>query len=171
MAGLNYTSVIRILDQEPLLDDATLISSAQLCLFAQDAEAEIDGMLAARYTVPISGSPPLLQTVATKLSIGLVLSQRIFTQERLQESEWPKAFLDSSRETLNRLLKGEMTLVTSAGTVIAGRNDLSEVWSNTQDYAPTFAEIDHTRQVVDRDKIEDLEDARDLDSFRDRLLS
>lgn len=170
MANLNYTSVQRIFDQEPLLDDATIISSSQLCKFAEDAEAEVNGMLAARFTIPISGSPPLLQTVATKLTIGLVLSQRIFTQERLQESDWPKAFIDSARDTLDRLLEGKMTLVSSAGTVVAARNDLSEIWSNTKDFAPTHTELEPTRHVIDPDKIQELEDARNLDSLADRIL-
>jgi len=162
MPALNYTTVRRILDQEPMLDDATLISSAGIYSYAEDAEAKIHGVLAARFTVPISGSPPLLQAVATKLAIGLILAERIYTQERKEKSEWVSHFLDTSMETLKSIADGKMTLVNSAGTVVGARNDLSELWSNTMTYVPTHDELDPQLHRIDPDKVDDLETSREL---------
>ena len=160
--SLNYTTVEHILDQLPMLDDLTIVSSLQIATFAQDAEAEIDGWLAQRYTTPVTGSPPLLRTAATKLSIGLILSQNVFTQERINSSEWPEAFVTNAKRIMKGLVDGKMILVSSAGAVIDSRNDLTEVWSNTMNYHSTKSELDPTREFVDEDKTEALEDERDL---------
>jgi len=170
VAAVNYTSVDRITDQLPALIKDTDISSSTLCSYAEDAENEINGSLARRFTIPVSGSPPLLQTIATKIATGLLLSQHIFTQERLKKSEWPDAFLEAPREMLEKLASGEMTLVNSAGTLVEARNDVGTVWSNTSAYEPTITELPETRQIVDPDKIEDLESDRNLDPFPDRIL-
>jgi len=168
--SLSYTTVERIYAQVPILENPTVISSSQVATYAEDAEAEIDATLAGRYEVPISGEPPILRTIATKLTCGLILSQRVFTQERLKDSVWPAAFLISPRDTLRMLASGVMTLVASGGVVVAARNDLSEVWSNTQDWHPTTTELDPTRQIVDRDKIDALEDERDLGAWPEHML-
>lgn len=169
--SLNYTTVERIFQQVPLLDDAAIVSSAQVATYAQDAEAEIDGALAGRFTVPVADDPPLLRAVATKLAAGMILSQKVFTQERLNDSDWPEAFLTSARDTLEKLASGEMTLVASGGAVISARNDLSEVWSNTADYEPTMTELDPSRQIIDPDKIDDIESDRGLGDWPDRLIT
>jgi len=160
--SLNYTTVEHIWNQLPMLEETSIVSSLQVASFAQDAEAEIDGLLAQRYTVPVAGAPPLLRTAATKLTLGLILSQNVFTQERVNSSEWPEAFISNAKRIMKGLVDGKYLLVSSAGTLIDTRNDLTEVWSNNMTYHSTKTELDPTREFIDEDKTTALEDEREL---------
>lgn len=158
--SLSYTTVDYIIAEEPSVNSITDVQSSTLFKFAEDAEAEINIRLALRYEIPVSGSPPALRAYATDVAIYRTL-RRAFSQERLQKSTW----VDSYKEALDRvdmLSSGKHVLVDSAGAVIAARTDLREVWSNTKDYAPSVAELHPTRLRTDPDKVDDLEDARDI---------
>lgn len=160
-----YTSVDRVLEQEPMLGSVTTLTSAHMFTFVQDAEAEVDATIALRYAVPVTGEPPILRTVATDLAIYRIL-RRFYTQERLKDSVWPQAFKEA-RDTLKMLAEGSKLLVDTSGTLIAARSDVDEVWSSTEAYHPTFHEGPRGSHIVDEDKLEDIADERDLGSFGD----
>jgi phage gp36-like protein len=145
-----------------MVGSMSAVSSSTLATFGDDAEAEINVRLSKLYVVPVPGSPPALVSIATDLLVHRLLSRRTFTQERTKKSEWPDAFAKDAHELLDKLASGEATLVDSAGTLIAARTDVMEVWTNKQNYQPTFDEHGRYDQVQDPDKIDDLEDARDL---------
>ena len=159
----SYTSVNRIYQQLPAIGSMTTLSSAQVLTFVEDAENEINARLAPLYTVPVTGSgvPPILETLATNMAQYRILSRRVMTQEKLKESGWVDRFKEDS-ELLQKIADGGISLVDSSGTIIAGRTDQREVWSNTKDYLPTFTELGDLDQVQDPDKIDDLADERDL---------
>ena len=161
MPTLNYTSVARVYDQEPAIETISDLTSAHVYSFGEDAEAEINAALARNYTIPVTGSPPILQTIATDITIYRILSRRVFSQERLQASTWPNAFKES-RDLLKALVEGNSPLVNSAGTVITARTDLAQATSNTENYTQTFSELNDIEAVIDPDKRDDLRDERDL---------
>ena len=159
--ALSYTSVERVFDIVPMLGELSSLTSAQVVIFGEHAEAEVNVALARNYTVPVSGNPPMLQALATELCIYRILAQRVFTQERLQDSVWPTVFKDA-RELLAELAKGSGLLVDSAGTVIGARTDIASPKSNTMDYHSTFSDLPPIDWFHDKDKVDDLEDERDL---------
>lgn len=156
----NYASVADMLERLPKLD-ATTVTSAQLNVFLRDAEAEVDAKLAKRYATPVSGSPPILNNISATLALGRVLTMRVFTGGALDDSDWPDKFVEDARDLLDALADGSATIVTSAGSEVAGRTDVSEMWSSTKGYQPTNTERGPLRDSIDPDKVDDLDDARE----------
>jgi len=159
----NYTSVDRVYDLEPLVGSLADLTSAQLLsTFIDTAEAEMNARLARRYTVPISGTIPLLQAVADDIAVYRVLSRRMFTQDQLKDSVWPDRFKESL-ETLNEIASGKVLLVDDSGAVVSTLGTVVSAKTNVEAYLPTFHEgggwLD---QVKDPDKVDDLLDERDL---------
>lgn len=153
----------------PGIGSRTNIVSADLHNnFLLTAESIIDSRLAKLYTLPITTecscgdtcNIPILQTIATDLSLYRLLAQRIFTQEKKNESMWPDKF-KQAMELLNDIAEGSMELVTEAGEIINERTDLAGVESSSEDYSPTMTEDDTRFQVDDPDKIEDIRTERD----------
>lgn len=81
-----------------------------------DAEAEIDGYLAARYSVPLINVPPLIARLASDLARYFLCGARANELERARYADAVK--------TLRAIGKGEMIL--DAGTVPAGGVGLNE---------------------------------------------
>ena len=91
-----------------------------------------------------------------------VLARRVFTQERMKESTWPQVFKEALGQ-LEEIAKGSIQLVGSDGTLVPTLSGNREMWSNTKDYHPTFVDgLSDLDQFHDPDKIDDLEDDKDL---------
>lgn len=167
---LQYTSVPRILTEEPKIGSASTITSAQMFQSAEGAEAIIDASIIRHYALPVSsgvGHIPLLTAIATDLSLWRIL-RRVFTADRLKDSEWHGKWKDAISD-LNDVAKGKKLLVDSGGNLVAARTDVAELWSNTKDHHPTFSELDPTLEFIDEDKLEELLDARDIPTIQERL--
>jgi len=158
--SLSFTTVSLMMQTISIVASRTSTPSADLCAFAVRAESEINARVANLYTLPFAAAPPLLETIATEIAVQKYLEHRVFTSERRNDSEWPKTF-DRAWKTLDKIMKGEMPLVTSSGGIIPVRTDEAEVWSNTKTYIPTFGEDDPSQQFVDDNKLDDLADDRD----------
>ncbi len=160
--ALQYTSVNRIYDLEPMIGSVTTLTSSQiLTAFAEPAEARMNAVLARNYTVPVDGTVPILQSLADDISVYFILAKRIFPAQRLKDSAWPDRFKEALT-VLDDIGSGKTILVNSAGTLIGARTDIADVKSNTSGYQSTFHEGADVDQVQDPDKIDDLLDARDL---------
>lgn len=155
-----YTDVARVLSAEPPLTTVTSMTSAQLFLYVADAESIVNAMLARTYTVPVTGSPPVLVAISTDLSIYRAL-RRVFSGERMKDSQWVKSFKDAM-DMLGEIARGEIPLVTASGALIESRSDYAQVYSSTQNYVPTFSELDMVFSEVDPGKIDDLLAERDF---------
>lgn len=153
---LSYTSVARIRMMYPLIASLTNVSSQQVALFAGDAEAHVNGVIARSYTVPATGAgvPPLLETIATDLAVYRIL-RRLFSQEKLKDSDWPGTF-KAAEDQLDEIGSGKLLLLDASNAIITGRTDVAEVWSTTKDYDRTFTELHEFDQIVDQDKVDDL---------------
>lgn len=161
--ALSYTTVARIRQQHPLIGSMTTLSSNQIFEFTTDAEAMINAKISKQYTVPVTdvSVPPLLTTIATDLSVYRILTQRVFTQERLKDSVWPDRFKEA-QDILDEIADGKIALTEVDGSLVPTRSDVADVWSNTKDYEPTFTELGDLDHVVDPDKIDDLKGDRGL---------
>lgn len=154
--ALKYTTVDAMLVELPKVGSETAITSAQMYQMASHAEAQIDARLAKWYQLPISGSPPLLVSIATEFACYKLVALRIMTEGQLKDSAWPARFKESL-DSLDRLVKSEDSLVDSSGQIISQRSDLAPILSNTMDYNPASSELDPITWVIDPDKISDLE--------------
>ena len=152
--GVEYTDVARVFDTLPDLKQDTELSSAHVVIFIEDAEAVMNAKLRANYEVPITGEVPLLTAIATDCSIYRILSRRIFTQERLDESTWPDRYKECE-QLLDDLADGSITLVDSAGAIISSSTTAARIQSNTAAFHPTFWEGGDFEQNQDSDKITD----------------
>lgn len=164
--AINYTSVDAMFAILPTLKTGVSnLTSGDMARFIEDAENEIDARLAKFYTVPVAGCP-MLETIATDIAIYRVLSRRIFTATSLKESPWPDRYKEAV-DLLGEIAEGKATLVDSSGSIIAAITTEAEVWSDKQDYLPTFHEGHDTEHIVDPDKLQDIRDDRDLSNLRD----
>ena len=130
------------------------------------AEALINAKIAKRYSIPISGQIPLLETLATDLAIYNVLTSRIVIKA---EHPWFQRY-KNSLDILDQIADGKLALIDSAGNIQTGREDVTELTSSTRGYAPTFWEGPDTLQIQDEDKMEDESDARDITTLGGQLI-
>lgn len=158
--NVKYTSVSLMLLTLPNVS-LTSVTSAHLCQFAAYGESLIDTKLSKRYVIPLTGTFPILETIATDLGLYYLLSRRIFTKERMNNSEWPDRFKESV-ELICDIGNGKWPLINNSGTVVAGRNDLAEAFSDKQDFIPTFFEGPETLTEPDQEKIREELDDRDV---------
>jgi len=139
--------------------DSAKLNDNDLEFYIRFAEAEIDGVLANRYTLPFSETPQLVRDMSAELSLIKVLD-RYFTGQAQDENDWR----NTRKEELDRLLagvnSGTISLVSSAGTVIQPADGLVYVTSTTEDYTPTFGVGDVINEEVDPDRIEDEQNER-----------
>lgn len=160
--AVSYTNVDRMILEFPMINSMSTVSSAQLAAFIENSESHINGILANNYTIPVTGSgvPPILTTIATDLAIYRVL-RRIFTKERLKDSDWPGTYKETT-ELLNKIAEGGIPIVNPDGSVVEASTAEAQVLSNNRNYLPTFHEGHEFDHIQDKDKIEDIESDRGL---------
>ncbi len=157
---VSYTTVDDMIDTFPAINSITNIASREQHFHAGHAEAIINSAISRRYNLPLSGSYPILTAIATDFAVFRIIS----TFQSLTVGDGDRPFYQrfkQAKELLKKLVTGEMMLVNSAGVIEPGRDDVGEVWSTTEGYTPTMAEIPFSEQFVDPDKIENERDKRD----------
>ena len=153
-----YTNNQKVRDLYPKLDEIKSVSKNQVEFFIDQAEPIIDGKLALRYAVPFSPVPPLIESLSTEYAL-IKLLDRFFTQEKPSKSDWRAVRKKDLDSILNSLADGTMSLVNSAGEIIAQRTDVGGVYSDTKEYTPTFSHRTEEGQEVDPDRLDDEEGA------------
>ena len=158
----NYSNVSLMMVSYPYIGSLTTVTSANMAMCVRDAEAVINAKLGDLYTVPVAGSPPVLETIATTMAVYDILIKFMTTAGSIKDHPWHKKY-ENMLIMLDKLASGDMTLINSAGTTIDGDSSSPQVWSNTMNYQPTFADgLSVVQAHVDPDKIDDEEGARDL---------
>ena len=141
----------------PEVQSRTNANSSQLAHFIDMAEGRVDAYLARRYTLPLSVVPKMIETISTHISIYEFLSKRVFAGQIAAESFWVQGYKEAI-DDLEKISKGEMELVSSAGTVTT---DASQVWSSQENYLPTFTEDNPLYSDIDPDKVDDIRSDRE----------
>lgn len=111
------------------------------------AEAEVDGRLAAKYTVPFTPAPYLVQD----LSIDLAYYKMIFGSDR---AEALKTYID---DRFRSIIDGTLVLTTSAGAV--GQTGVYAWASNS--YHTSFGPDSEINWQVSSQWIDDVQSARE----------
>lgn len=165
---VSYTTVSKMLLTFNGIGSVTALNSDGLAHHAGMAESYINARLSRLYTIPFTSTPPLLETLATDMSIYNVLSSRISMRSEQGDHPWYLRFKDSLK-ILDDIASGKIALVDSSGSVITGTGNVGEVYSNNMNYAATTTELPESIQRVDPDKVDDLLNERDLGSLGDQL--
>ncbi len=152
---ISYTCVENVYDTLPRLLDLSTLTSGHIAMFIGRAEAKINAMIVKRYTIPLTQETFILEQIANDMAIHDIVKKRLFTADKLSESPWPDAY-KTAVEDLEKIADGKMPLVAVDGSIIGGRTDVSEVWSNNMDYHPTYSDLDEFDQIRDGDRLDDL---------------
>lgn len=166
---VTYTSAETMLNTLSAIGSISTITNSNLMFYAGAAEALINAKIAKKYTLPITDSIPLLETLATDLAIYNVLTTRISLKTEAATHPWFQRF-KNAMDLLDEIANGELTLVNSAGVVLNASMTADDMYSTTMNYVPTTGEIPDNLQGPDPDKVQDSLDKRNLHGFKDILL-
>lgn len=156
----SYTNVDTLREALPVFS-MTSVTSAQISRAIGRVEAVMNSRMVRRYALPFTQVVPILQTIATDLSIYESLGKQVFAGNEKNTSQWPDRFKESTK-LLDAIADGKMNLVAVDGSVIEMRTDRSQVWSDTMDYNPTFGDFPSTLSFTDPDKVDAELSARDI---------
>lgn len=109
-------------DNQDGLADASILTEA----IAQ-ADAEIDGYLGSRYTVPVSPVPALLRQLSVAISIWRLYGRRGLSNERREKD------YDDAVTKLKALATGTMVLPATGGGEVASDTDDQPEASRSED--------------------------------------
>lgn len=154
-----YTTVEKVALTVPSISSLSNVTSAVVAHYISRVSAVMDSKLASAFTVPLSGSYPILEYIATDLTVYEIVGKRQITGTKNTENDWPSRFKDAN-DLLDGIVAGRISIQTSSGDAV-NRASTSVPWSNTMDYTPTFNVDDMTKSNVDSDLLDDIEDDRD----------
>jgi len=119
------------------------------------AEKQVNGILATHFSTPFSGAHPTIKDIC----IDLVYYRSLILKDP-DQAEKIKPFIEGRFENLKN---GKEYIMTDSNTAIGPSATLNdEVWTNLEDYHPTFSvlDADNPKSVIDPDRIEAEEDER-----------
>ena len=137
--------------------ETSVASAAMNDAFLPAAERWVEGQLASRFTVPISGFHLGAVDLAYQKAYHLI---RLRTRAPTDSDEMGRS-LDAE---IAALLRGDMALMTSSGPLFAEAIDTANTarpWSSGQDFTPVFGLDEASEQEVDPDYIEQRRNDRD----------
>jgi phage gp36-like protein len=143
---------------QPLIASASAITSAQIALHLAQAEALVWAYSAQRYAVPITPTPPMLESICIDLTCYGVLVKQAILANTLEESPWPDRYKEAL-DMLKSIASGDLPILTSSATLIAESGNYVSGFS-TPKYIPTFSELPDPYHKPDPDKIQALLDER-----------
>ena len=141
--------------------DTLKLTNREFLPFISDADNYINLRLSNRYSVPFATGVHSLPPMITYLSKNIALFEVLTKPSRVGKGEIP-GWLEARQDKVEAILKGlevgSYSLVTSGGGSVGISTGTSLVWGSKQDYHPVFTLLDETRQRVDSDYIDELED-------------
>jgi len=154
-----YTTQSKVLLTLPSVGSVSTVGSADIAHYMDRVDNVINAKLSKRYTIPVSGAP-ILETIATDLTVYELLAKRIFVRNTSKDSPWLKEY-KIAMDLLNEISEGKIELFDSSGATISAKSTgAGSVWSNNSGYTPTFQEDQFENQTIDSDKLDDIEDDR-----------
>ena len=159
-----YTSPSRVGSAFPALNSVTNITSGVIHQFIGDVEAEINGMIGKRYSLPLTVECPILTSIATREAIYRIAVQRALVQfPPAQQGRHPMQVQHSDdQKLLQKISDGALQLISSSGEIVGADTSQMEVFSTTMNYEPTFHEGSINDAIVDPDKLDAIDDERGL---------
>lgn len=127
-----------------------------------DAQNEIDKYVGRRYDVSAwesdSTVPPMIKTWCQWLSAGYYWeASGRGSKESIKRSI---TIIKRAMDNLKMVSEGDLEILDSSGSALVETSSDYSIYSNTEDYASTFAEDTSTNWKVDPDKLSDIESER-----------
>ena len=162
MSTFATTTSLDVLMVGTTFDTATTVLCSALII---DAENEIRKRLSKRYDVSSAAFqtstsvPPIVTTLCEWLTIGYMYENL----SRGGKDAYARAdrFLDKAHKNMDDILDYKANIADSTGAAISESTESLPMFSNTKDYADTFAEDSPLDWAVDGDKLDDIKDGRD----------
>ena len=162
MAYSTYTSILTILPGLPQTSTANGWTETTIVVAKHITRADsiIDGMISQRYDTPVSNAP-LLNTLSEDITAYFTY-RSFYTQDNMNRSEYFDDLRSDAMEVLEKIRKGDINLVDTAGSAILepSTSTQSIVDSNNKDYQPFFDVDSEYDWKFDDDLIEDIRDKR-----------
>jgi phage gp36-like protein len=153
---LDYGTIGGVFELFPRIGSMSIITTPLVESYLARSEARINALISGRYTVPVSGKPPLLKDATETLALARLL-KRFYTQEKENTSEWVQGWFDEVTDMLEPIVSGSGSLVASDGTIL-GAAATSTPWSSTELFRPTFGVRDLVQTRIDPDREREEED-------------
>jgi len=149
-----YSTVEAFLASYPRMA-STQVNSATLYSWLSRASNYIDGYIAQAVDLPTDGSPPYLKELSE--DVAHVMFLRRNTHESGKDQGVDNIWKDVTQR-LENMRNGTFTLLSGSGTILSKTTKLSNPWSSTEGYVPTFiggqdiedAEGDYNRRDAER---------------------
>lgn len=157
---MSYTTVEKVIAMVPAINSITSITSASLASYVTRADNRINAKLAGKYSLPLSGTFPILEDIATDLVVYEVVGKRNMTLvTKDKESSWPSRFKEAEK-LLDAIASGAMPLLSSSLTLLP-QATTAVAWSNSSGYTVTMHEGPFVEMSQDSEKLDGISDERD----------
>lgn len=133
----SYCTVEAVIGRYPPVGSTTAITSAQIADLIGTEQALIDGRLGARYAVPFSPVPPMVEAICGDLAALRLVGSRLIRSGDEDTFEIMVARWKHSEKLLELIATGSMQIPTASGTLLTS-NYAAELWSNVGVNTPTF---------------------------------
>lgn len=162
----DYTTEAKIwtlMPQLPLTGSAGYtIASALVTQAITDAEAEINGYVARRYSLPFSTVPVQIRMIADCLAqfytyLGIYSADNM---NRNNFSEGQSTKYEIQLKRLESIADGTISLTLTNGSIVLQPSSTSVVMSANMNYTPTFNVDTCTSWKTDPDRLEDIANDR-----------
>ena len=130
--GEAYTSIFKI-RSESGFEENNFISSEIIARYRDEAQMQVDGVLAITYSLPLSTIPKLITHITTLLAAGLLLSKEYGVEADVDVSKTGQRKIDRAEALLQKLIDGTLLLVDSTGIVLSKNSSYRASGSNSYD--------------------------------------
>ena len=169
MSTFSYTTADELRRRWRKWIETSNIAIGDLDWHINDAEAEVNGVLAKRYTVPFSFSLFPVEPVRTvvRLFAGHSMLRAMIIQEDPSRSDWVEGIRAQGQAILDKLLDGSMDIIACADSVASAKvisrlkPGAEKIWSSTSTYVPVMDHRNVIEQQIDPDRLDDEDDRAD----------
>lgn len=159
-----YTTIFKI-RQEAGFEENDYISSELINRYREEAQMQIDGTLAIRYTVPFSSVPKLITHITTLLAAGLLLAKEYGVEADTEVAKTGERKIQRAETLLQKIVDGNILLITPAGSTVSTLTSARVSGSNAYD-----STIEDKGEMFNlRDENFQMTDPSDPTSSSDRL--
>lgn len=111
--------------------DSVNITSALIVAYIADADSVINSSIVTRYSLPLSETPDIIETLSRHITVGLLYSNEYGEESQDTDKGW-KSRLDWAMNLLNDIKEGKLQLLDSNFDELA-RNSLLNISSKPND--------------------------------------
>ncbi len=128
----HYTSIFKI-KEEAGFKTNPYITIELVDRYRTEAEAQAEGAVIGKYSLPFSAQPKIFQQIVTLLAAGLLLSKEYGMEADIEISKTGQRKIERAEELLQKIRDDKILLIDEDGTELSKRTDVMASNSNTYD--------------------------------------